>query len=210
MAEPARPQRRDARLCRQPRAAGRRLRRAAGTIVSLIGPNGAGKTSLFNCITGFYKPQQGRIAFDGTATAAAEAVPGDARRHRPHLPERAAVPADERARKRHVGAALPHQRRRDRRHPAAAVAAARGSGRSATVAERVPELRRHRREEWERDATTLAYGHQRRVEIARALATEPKLLLLDEPAAGLTNGEKAELVGAHRAASATSAASPCC
>ena len=165
-----------------------------GKIVSLIGPNGAGKTSLFNCITGFYKPQQGSVRLDGTETLAHEAASGDAARYRANIPECAAVPRDERARKRHVGPALPHQRRHHRRRSCVCPSQRREEA----------EIRRFSEEclifvgiteGWDREATTLPYGWQRRVEIARALATQPKLLLLDEPAAGLTSSEKEDLVG---------------
>jgi branched-chain amino acid transport system ATP-binding protein len=164
-----------------------------GAVASLIGPNGAGKTSLFNCITGFYKPQRGSIVFDGAETL----------RLKPYQVTRAGVArtfqnvrlfrqmsvlenvmSGQHCRS-SAGAIsavlrLPSQRREEARIHDTAAECLRFVGIAP--------------DEWERDATTLAYGHQRRVEIARALATEPKLLLLDEPAAGLTKGEKAELV----------------
>ena len=182
-------------LCRQQGARQCGLRACqADSIVSLIGPNGAGKTSLFNCITGFYKPQAGEIRLRRARASQAQAAPGDRSRHRPYLPERAAVPRDDGARERNVRHALPHPLRR--RSPPSlrpARAARRKSGRSADFAEEC--LRFVGVEDgWDREATTLAYGHQRRVEIARALATRPKLILLDEPAAGLNSGEKQELI----------------
>jgi branched-chain amino acid transport system ATP-binding protein len=164
-----------------------------GAVASLIGPNGAGKTSLFNCITGFYTPQRGSIVFDGAETL----------RLKPYQVTRAGVArtfqnvrlfrqmsvlenvmSGQHCRS-SAGAIsavlrLPSQRREEARIHDTAAECLRFVGIAP--------------DEWERDATTLAYGHQRRVEIARALATEPKLLLLDEPAAGLTKGEKAELV----------------
>jgi branched-chain amino acid transport system ATP-binding protein len=164
-----------------------------GAVASLIGPNGAGKTSLFNCITGFYTPQRGSIVFDGVETL----------RLKPYQVTRAGVArtfqnvrlfrqmsvlenvmSGQHCRS-SAGAIsavlrLPSQRREEARIHDTAAECLRFVGIAP--------------DEWERDATTLAYGHQRRVEIARALATEPKLLLLDEPAAGLTKGEKAELV----------------
>ena len=165
----------------------------AGAIASLIGPNGAGKTSLFNSITGFYKPQHGSIVFDGVETM----------RMKPHQVTRA-------------GIARTFQNVRLFREMSVLENVMSGqhcrSGAGAVGAVlRLPTQRREEAHihdvatdclrfvgidpvEWERYATTLAYGHQRRVEIARALATEPKLLLLDEPAAGLTKGEKAELI----------------
>ena len=165
----------------------------ASKIVSLIGPNGAGKTSLFNCITGFYKPKQGSVRFDGTETL----------KLKPHQVTR-------------LGIARTFQNVRLFREMSVLenVMSGQHSRTSAGVIDAVLRLPNQRREEaairavaeecltfvgitegWDREATTLPYGWQRRVEIARALATQPRLLLLDEPAAGLTSGEKEELIG---------------
>jgi len=163
-----------------------------GAIVSLIGPNGAGKTSLFNCITGFYKPQAGRITFDGRNLLAMK----------PHGVTQA-------------GIARTFQNVRLFREMTVLENVMSGmhcrtkAGALSAVL-RLPSQRREEEEirvyceeclhfvgilhEKDRVATTLAYGHQRRVEIARALATQPKLLLLDEPAAGLTRSEKDDLI----------------
>jgi branched-chain amino acid transport system ATP-binding protein len=162
-------------------------------IASLIGPNGAGKTSLFNCITGFYKPQGGSIGFDGAALLPLKPFEvtraGIARTfqnvrlfRRMSVLENVMSGQHCRTRAGAIAALLhlPSQRAEER-----------------AIADRAGECLGFvgiAAEEWDREATTLAYGHQRRVEIARALATQPKLLLLDEPAAGLTRSEKAELM----------------
>lgn len=165
----------------------------AGKVVSLIGPNGAGKTSLFNCITGFYKPQRGSIRLGETETI----------KLKPFQVTR-------------LGIARTFQNVRLFREMSVAenVMSGMHCRTSAGIVDAILRLPSQRREEaeirafaedclrfvgitedWNRDATTLPYGWQRRVEIARALATKPKLLLLDEPAAGLTAGEKEELLG---------------
>ncbi len=167
---------------------------AAGSIASLIGPNGAGKTSLFNCITGFYKPQSGSIRFDGvellplkpfqvTRTGIARTFQNVRLFRQMSVLENVMSGQHCRTKAGAIGAILrlPSERREERQIRDLSAECLRFVG--------VPEA------EWERDTSTLAYGHQRRVEIARALATMPKLLLLDEPAAGLTKGEKGELVG---------------
>ena len=169
-----------------------------GEILAVIGPNGAGKTSLFNSLTGVYTPQQGRIrvaaragdAFDQRARQ--EDAHGQPPRRRAHVPEHPAVPGADRARERqdrHRDAAAVGP---DRGHARPAVAAARGEGehprrrcellREVRLADRANEL-----------AGSLAYGEQRRLEIARALGTNPGVLLLDEPAAGTNPAEKRDL-----------------
>ncbi|GAA4301166.1 branched-chain amino acid transport system ATP-binding protein [Actinomadura luteofluorescens] len=164
-----------------------------GEIVSIIGPNGAGKTSAFNCVTGFYKPTGGRIALDGADITgrrpSAIAARGLSRTFQ-NLRVfgdlsvldnvRAGTHLWLRQRTFDVLLHTPRYRRSeqqatDEAHKWLDFVGLRGD-RTGLV--------RH-----------LPYGEQRRVEIARALARRPALLLLDEPAAGLNHAEKAELLG---------------
>ena len=163
-----------------------------GAIVSLIGPNGAGKTSLFNCITGFYRPRKGSIKFDGR----------ELMRLKPHQVTAAGIARTfqnlrlfrEMTVLENVMSGM-HCRTRS----GALAAILRTPSQRAEEAE-IQDFSRECLDfvgvagDLDRDATTLAYGHQRRVEIARALASKPRLLLLDEPAAGLNAGEKQDLI----------------
>ncbi|MCB1289596.1 MAG: ABC transporter ATP-binding protein, partial [Mycobacterium sp.] len=168
-----------------------------GEILGLIGPNGAGKTTCFNAITGVYRPTSGTVVFDGERigrrkrhqitrlgiartfqnirlwgemTALENVVVGTDARHKTSVP----------------GALVrtPRHRREERN----------AIEKAAALLEFVGIA--HRGEE---KAKNLSYGDQRRLEIARALATEPKLLCLDEPAAGFNPSEKAALIELIRA-----------
>jgi branched-chain amino acid transport system ATP-binding protein len=164
----------------------------AGTIVAMIGPNGAGKSTVFNLITGIYAPSEGTIAFDGRTISgkhtSAITAGGIARTFQnirlfAFMSALDNVMTGEHARMRaNVLDSLlhtPRQRAEEKR-----------------VRTRALELLRfvNLEEYAEQFATNLAYGMQRRLEIARALAGDPKLLLLDEPAAGMNATEKTELV----------------
>ncbi|HZY77675.1 MAG TPA: ABC transporter ATP-binding protein [Jatrophihabitantaceae bacterium] len=163
-----------------------------GEIMGLIGPNGAGKTTCFNAMTGVYRPTSGQIVFDGTAlkrqrryqitrlgiartfqnirlfgemTALENVVVGLDARHRTSVP----------------GALV-----RTPRHfheEKSAVERAMSLLEFVGIADRAADKARN-----------LPYGYQRRLEIARALGTEPKLLCLDEPAAGFNPAEKDQLM----------------
>lgn len=162
-----------------------------GEIVSVIGPNGAGKTTLFNMISGVYQPQRGRIALDGQdVTGLAPnrlAERGLSRTFQNlqifqrmsvlenamtgcHLRERGPVLGDL--------LSLPSSRRRSTATRA----------RASELLERVGLARAS-----EREASSLSYGALKRLEIARALALEPRILLLDEPAAGCNAVETEEI-----------------
>ncbi len=163
-----------------------------GEIMSMIGPNGAGKTTVFNLISGIYKPDRGTVVFDGRSLVGrrphAIAAAGVARTFQtirlfPALTvwENVMCGRDCRSQAGVLGAVLrlPAQRREER----AIRAQAERQMRFMNVWQYRHEL-----------AKNLPYGDQRRVEIARALATDPKLLILDEPAAGLNENESAELM----------------
>ncbi|KAA0096240.1 ABC transporter ATP-binding protein [Mycolicibacterium sp. P1-18] len=163
-----------------------------GEILGLIGPNGAGKTTCFNAITGVYRPTSGTVMFDGAPlgkikrheitrrgiartfqnirlwgemTALENVVVGTDARHKTSVP----------------GALL--RTPRHRREEKSAIEKAAALLQFVGISQRADEK-----------AKNLPYGDQRRLEIARALATEPKLLCLDEPAAGFNPSEKSALI----------------
>ena len=162
------------------------------SIVSLIGPNGAGKTTFFNILTGLYKPTEGRVSFDGTNITGGR-------------PDKIMS----------LGVARTFQNIRLFGTMTAAENVMVGQHsrmkgglfgsifRPPWVAKEEKEVRAKAEEMLsyvglkpnlhDQLATNLAYGDQRRVEIARALASEPKLLLLDEPTAGMNPQESANL-----------------
>lgn len=163
-----------------------------GEIVGIIGPNGAGKTTLFNIITGIYTPTEGRVTLDGADVTGMKpfliARRGFARTFQNIrlFSKLSALDNVLLGMHGHTGAnlfdAIFHTPKK-RREEAASLARAEEILRLMNLWEDRYAL-----------ATSLPYGKQRRLEIARALATNPKLLLLDEPAAGMNEQETAELL----------------
>jgi branched-chain amino acid transport system ATP-binding protein len=163
------------------------------SIVSLIGPNGAGKTTFFNMLTGLYKPSSGSIVFDGHDVtdrpphAITKLGVGRTFQNIRLFPQMTAlenvlVGMHARLKGGILGSILgtPRVRREERE-----------------ASDRARELLRYvgLTTSDENLAENLSYGDQRRLEVARALATEPKLLLLDEPTAGMNPQETATFTG---------------
>jgi branched-chain amino acid transport system ATP-binding protein len=163
-----------------------------GEILGVIGPNGAGKTTLFNVITALFPPTGGTVYFDGSpmsglATHAITSL-GVSRTFQ-NIRLFGAMSVEENVM---VG-----------RHCRSGAGVWRGVARTGRQRAEEREIRERTREllalvglagtDPDQDAGSLPYGHQRRLEIARALAAEPRLLLLDEPVAGMNEAETQEV-----------------
>ena len=165
-----------------------------GEVVSLIGPNGAGKTTVFNLITGIFRPDEGDIVFDGRSLVGLL----------PHTIVNRGVARTFQTLRLFLNMTVKEN-----------VMAAQYGRTKATILESILRLPRARREEreihrvaeeklsffgdrlmgyrWNQPAFSLSYANRRRLEIARAMATEPRILLLDEPAAGMNPVETHEI-----------------
>jgi len=165
-----------------------------GEIVSVIGPNGAGKTTLFNLITGIYDPDDGEITLDGRS------IVGLA----PHQICQRGISRTFQTLRLFLNMSVKEN----------VMSAAYGHTKAGVFRSmlRTPGMRREEREierlaearlaffgkrlmgyRWDQPAYSLSYANRRRLEIARATATNPRILLLDEPAAGMTADERATL-----------------
>src|SRR5919108_661701 len=165
-----------------------------GEIVSVIGPNGAGKTTLFNVITGVYPPDEGDILFDGRSVVGLD----------PHQITSRGIARTFQTLRLFLNMSVKEN----------VMAAAYGHTKAGVVRSvlRTPGMRREEREierlaeerlsffgqrlvgyRWKQPAYSLSYANRRRLEIARATAARPRLLLLDEPAAGMNPVETHEI-----------------
>ena len=165
-----------------------------GEIVSVIGPNGAGKTTLFNLITGIYRPHTGDIRFDGESVVGLE----------PHQICCRGIARTFQTLRLFLNMSVKEN----------VMAAAYGHTKAGILRSmlRTPGMRREEREieelarkrlsffgqrlmgyRWDQPAYSLSYANRRRLEIARATATNPRMLLLDEPAAGMNPAETHEI-----------------
>jgi branched-chain amino acid transport system ATP-binding protein len=164
---------------------------AEGSLSALIGPNGAGKTSVFNLITGVYRPTSGDVRFDGRSIAGFKPFQinrlGIARTFQNIRLFRSLSVFD------NVRVAFHRHLRHHSVHSLARLPAFHAEERD--IREQTLELLGlfDLARVCDEPAGSLAYGNQRRLEIVRALATRPRLLLLDEPAAGMNPTEKVEL-----------------
>jgi ABC-type branched-subunit amino acid transport system ATPase component len=167
---------------------------APGEVVSVIGPNGAGKTTLFNMISGIYKPDNGDILLDGEsivgATSEQVANRGIARTFQTlrvflNMTVRenvmAATYGATKTRMWQSALRTPKARREERESRELA------EEKLAFFGDRLVGYR------WDQPAYSLSYANRRRLEIARAMATNPRLLMLDEPAAGMNPAETLEI-----------------
>ena len=165
-----------------------------GEIVSVIGPNGAGKTTLFNLVTGIYQPDEGEILLDGSTIVGLE----------PHAIAQRGVARTFQTLRLFLNMSVKEN----------VMAAAYGHTRARVWQSllRTPAARREEREihrlaeeklsffgqrlmgyRWDQPAYSLSYANRRRLEIARAMGTNPRILLLDEPAAGMNPAETHEI-----------------